>query len=126
MRILALGLLLAAVMLLASVLLYVRRWAAGRPAGVDWRAGLRRLPRAYLHDVHDVVSRERLAGRMHALTAGGLLASLALLLLMAWLGWRGVIPGLLLLAALAVLLAGAVLVTRRRFPSKPQRLSGGR
>src|SRR5690242_7888512 len=126
MRILALGLLLAVLMLLASVLLYVRRWSAGRPAKVDWVAGLRRLPRAYLHDVHDVVSRERLAGRMHALTAGGLLASLALLLLMAWLGWRGVIPGLLLLVALASAIAGGLLVARRRYPVKPPRLSAGR
>ena len=93
MRILALGLLLAVLILLGTILLYVRRWSAGRPAEVDWLAGLRRLPRAYLHDVHEVVSRESLAGGMHALTAGGLLASLALLVLMAWAGWRGVFPG---------------------------------
>jgi dimethylglycine catabolism B len=126
MRILALGLALAGLMLLATILLYVRRWSAGRPAEVDWPAGLRRLPRAYLHDVHDVVARERLAGGMHALTAGGLLASLALLLLMAWVGWRGALPGLLLLAALAGLIAGTLLVARRRYPQKPPRLSGGR
>src|SRR5215470_8239322 len=109
MGILGLGLLLAGLVLLGTALLYVRRWSAGRPAKVDWLAGLRRLPRAYLHDVHDVVSRERLAGGMHALTAGGLLASLAMLLLMAWAGWRGVIPGLLLLLALAAAIAGALL-----------------
>jgi dimethylglycine catabolism B len=126
MRILALGLLLAGLMLLATVALYARRWSAGRPAAVDWLAGLRRLPRAYLHDVHDVVAREPLAGGMHALTAGGLLASLTMLLLMAWIGWRGVLPGLLLLAALACLIAGALLVARRRYPQKPPRLSGGR
>jgi Fe-S oxidoreductase len=126
MRILALGLLLAALILLVTVLLYVRRWSVGQRAKVDWAAGLRRLPRAYLHDVHDVVARERLAGGMHALTAGGVLASLLLLLLMAWIGWRGVLPGLLLLAALACLIAGSLLVVRRRYPSKPARLSGGR
>ncbi|HEY2112186.1 MAG TPA: DUF3483 domain-containing protein, partial [Dongiaceae bacterium] len=78
------------------------------------------------HDVHEVVSRESLAGGMHALTAGGLLASLALLVLMAWAGWRGIFPGLLLLAGLASLIAGSLLVARRRYPRKPQRLSGGR
>ena len=98
---------------------------AARRRSTGWR-GLRRLPRAYLHDVHEVVSRESLAGGMHALTAGGLLASLALLLLMAWGGWRGILPGLLLLAGLACLIAGSLLVARRRYPQKPRRLSGGR
>jgi Fe-S oxidoreductase len=126
MRILALGLLLAALMIFATLLLYLRRWSVGQRAKVDWLAGLRRLPRAYLHDVHDVVAREQLAGGMHALTAGGLLASLLLLILMAWIGWRGVLPGLLLLAALACLIAGSLLVARRRYPSKLARLSGGR
>src|SRR5215470_13161984 len=110
MGILGLGLLVAGLVLLGTTLLYVRRWSVGRSAEVDWIAGLQRLPRAYLHDVHDVVAREPLAGGMHALTAGGLLASLALLLLMAWLGWRGVIPGLLLLVALASAIAGGLLV----------------
>ena len=126
MRILAIGLLLAALMLLGTLPLYLRRWSVGQRAQVDWLAGLRRLPRAYLHDVHDVVAREQLAGGMHALTAGGLLASLLLLILMAWIGWRGVLPGLLLLAALACLIAGSLLVARRRYPSKLARLSGGR
>src|SRR5215469_8217851 len=106
MGILGLGLLVAGLVLLGTTLLYVRRWSVGHPAAVDWIAGLQRLPRAYLHDVHDVVARERLAGGMHALTAGGLLTTLVLLLLMAWIGWRGVLPGLLLLVALASLLAG--------------------
>jgi dimethylglycine catabolism B len=126
MRILALGLILAVLILAGTILLYVRRWSTGRPAEVNWLAGLARLPRAYLHDVHEVVARESLAGGMHALTAGGLLGSLALLLLMAWGGWRGVLPGLLLLAGLACLIAGSLLVARRRYPQKPRRLSGGR
>jgi Fe-S oxidoreductase len=125
MRILALGLLLAVLILLGTISLYIRRWSAGRPAEVDWLAGLRRLPRAYLHDVHEVVSRESLAGGMHALTAGGLLASLALLVLMAWGGWRGIFPGLLLFAGLTCLIGGSLLVARRRYPRKPRRLSGG-
>jgi Fe-S oxidoreductase len=126
MGILGLGLLVAGLVLLGTALLYVRRWSVGRSAEVDWIAGLRRLPRAYLHDVHDVVARERLAGGMHALTAGGLLTTVILLLLMAWMGRRGFLPGLLLLAALACLLAGSLLVARRRYPRKPQRFSGGR
>jgi N,N-dimethylglycine/sarcosine dehydrogenase ferredoxin subunit len=125
MRVLGVGLLIALLFLFATALLYIQRWSVGGPAAVDWRRGLRRLPHAYLRDVHDVVSRETLAGAMHALTAGGLLASLLLLALMAWLGWRDWIPALLLLASLACLMAGALLVARRRFPRRPPRFSGG-
>src|ERR1700674_5498773 len=110
MTILALGLLFTLLLLAATLLLYAQRGASGRPAKVDWMAGIVRLPRAYLHDVHDVVSRERFAGLMHALTAGGLVASLLLLALMAWVGWRGVLPSALLLIALTATIGGSLLV----------------
>jgi Fe-S oxidoreductase len=126
MTILAAGLLLASIILLGAIVLHARRWTVGRPAKVDWVAGIQRLPRAYLHDVHDAVSRERLAGAMHAATAGGLLAVLILLLFMAWGGWRGILPASLLLIAILILLGGAMLVARRRWPSRPARFSGGR
>jgi dimethylglycine catabolism B len=126
MTILAFGLSIALLLLAAAIALYARRWAVGSPAEVDWISGLRRLPRAYLHDVHDVVSRERFAGLMHALTAGGLLACLLLLLLMAWIGWRGALPGALLLLALTAMLGGSLLVALRRWPRRPARFSGGR
>jgi Fe-S oxidoreductase len=126
MTILALGLLLALLILLAAVLLQIRRWSAGRPAAVDWIAGIRHLPRAYLHDVHDAVSRERYAGLMHAMTAGGLVAALLMLVLMGWLGWRGAIPGALLLISLVAMIGGSLLVARRRWPHRAARFSGGR
>jgi Fe-S oxidoreductase len=126
MTILALGLLVALLLLAAAVFLYGRRWTAGGPAKVDWIAGIARLPRAYLHDVHEAVSREQYAGLMHALTAGGLLTSLLLLVLMAWIGWRGVLPGALLLLGLVGMVGGSLLVARRRWPTRPARLSGGR
>src|SRR5260370_36834570 len=124
MTILALGLLFALLLLAAAILLYVRRWARGGPAKVDWQGGIVRLPQAYLHDVHHVVSRERFAGLMHALTAGGLLASLLLLLLMAWIGWRGIPPGALLLLCLVGLGGGGLLVARRRWPGRAGRAPG--
>ena len=126
MTILALGLLLALLILLATVLLEARRWSVGRPVAIDWAAGIRRLPRAYLHDVHDVVSRERHSGMMHAMTAGGLVVALAMLVLMGWLGWRGAVPGALLLASLVAMIAGSLLVARRRWPRHLPRFSGGR
>jgi Fe-S oxidoreductase len=126
MGIIAAGLICATILLAATVVLQARRWRVGASARVDWLAGLCRLPRAYLGDVHGAVARESRAASMHALTAGGLSASLLLLILMSWIGWRGWLPGLLLLASLAALLAGALLVARRRFPHRPARLSGGR
>ena len=126
MTILALGLLLCLLLLAVAGLIYVRRWAIGQPADVDWIAGLRRLPHAYLHDVHHAVSRERFAGLMHGMTAGGLLASLLMLILMAWVGWRGALPGALLLLGLIAMIGGSMLVARRRWPARPARLSGGR
>ncbi len=44
MTILALGLLLALLILLAAVLLQIRRWSVGRPVTIDWIAGIRHLP----------------------------------------------------------------------------------
>jgi len=126
METLGIGLVASALVLSGALILHAGRWRIGRAAKINWIAGIRRLPRAYLHDVHEAVSRERLAGPMHAATAGGLLASLMLLIAMAWFGWRGPLPGFLLLAALTVMLAGGLLVARRRWPRRPARLSGGR
>src|SRR5579871_5186510 len=126
MTILAFGLLAALLILLAAIFLLIGRWSLGRPAKVDWIAGIARLPRSYLHDVHEAVSRESHAGLMHAMTAGGLLATLAMLVLMAWIGWRGAMPGALLLLALIVMIGGSLLVARRRWPRPAPRFSRGR
>jgi len=45
---------------------------------------------------------------------------------MAWIGWRGILPGALLLLGLVGLVGGSLLVARRRWPGRPARLSGGR
>jgi Fe-S oxidoreductase len=126
MTILAFGLLAALVILLAAVFLLIRRWSVGRPAKIDWIAGITRLPRAYLHDVHEAVGREQNAGLMHAMTAGGLVATLVMLVLMAWFGWRGAFAGALLLLALIVMIGGSLLVARRRWPRPAPRFSRGR
>src|ERR1041385_2126317 len=126
MTILALGLLAALVILLAAVILCIRRWSVGRVVSIDWVAGIVRLPRAYLHDVHDAVSREANAGLMHAMTAGGLLAPLAMLVLLAWFGWGGAFPGALLLLGLIALIGGSLLVANRRWPRPAPRFSRGR
>lgn len=103
----------------------MRLWRAGRPAAVDWRAGLAAVPRRYLKDVHHVVARDAFTARMHMLAAGGLLAgaglaALALCPLLAGssLWW------LLDAAAFALAIAGARMAAMRRAP-RPARLSGG-
>ncbi|PRX18850.1 Fe-S oxidoreductase [Paraburkholderia sp. BL18I3N2] len=118
------GLVLALFILLLSGVRLVRRWMVGGEARIDWVGGLLGLPRVYLHDVHNVVARERTAGPMHALTAGGLLSTMALLVAMAF-GLQGVWAGALLLVTLSIMLGGTVLVVRRRYPVRPARLSGG-
>ncbi|HTR17485.1 MAG TPA: DUF3483 domain-containing protein [Acetobacteraceae bacterium] len=102
-------------------------WRQGRVARVNWLAGLLALPGRYLHDVHDVVARRPAAARMHVAAAGGLLGGSALLAL-------GVLPGFsasrfywsVLALAFAGALFGAALVARRRLPTRPASLSGGR
>jgi Fe-S oxidoreductase len=105
----------------------VALWRRGRAARVDWLSGLVALPRRYLVDVHDIVAREPRNARMHALTAGGLLAGSGMAALgalpglrdsMIWWGSDGL--------AFAVLLGGALIETRRRWPRRPAQLSGGR
>lgn len=111
---------------LALALVQARRWRAGKAADVDLVAGLKALPRRYLVDVHDVVERKPFNSRFHALTAGGFLASLALIPLLAipalrhWTVW-----GVLSLA-LAAMLAGSLMVGWRRRVEKPAELSKGR
>ncbi|HSI41181.1 MAG TPA: DUF3483 domain-containing protein [Xanthobacteraceae bacterium] len=103
------------------------RWRAGRAASVDWVGGLLALPRRYLVDVHHVVGRDPFTARMHALVAGGLLGGSGLLVL-------GLVPlfaasqlyWALVALLFAAMLAGGVMVGRRRYPQKPARLSGGR
>ena len=115
---------LAAGALLA--VLHSRRWRAGRPAKADLMAGVIALPRRYLVDVHHVVARKPFNARFHALTAGGFLASLPLIVLAtvpafrAWPLWAA------LSVALAAMLAGALMAGWRRGVERPAELSSGR
>jgi Fe-S oxidoreductase len=102
-----------------------RRWLAGAPARVDIMAGLIALPRRYLVDVHHIVGRRPFNARFHALTAGGFLASLPLIVLAGFPSQRGWLLWLLLSVALAVMLAGAAMVAWRRESARPAELSEG-
>jgi Fe-S oxidoreductase len=102
-----------------------RRWLAGAPARVDLVSGLIALPRRYLVDVHHVVGRKPFNARFHALTAGGFLASLALIVLAAFPALRGWLQWLSLSAALAFMLGGAGMVAWQREAKQPAELSEG-
>ncbi len=117
-------------LLLVALLLIViggwrrsRLWRQGRPAPVNWLAGLAAMPRRYLVDLHAVVHRDRYMSNTHVATAGGLVLALVLLPV------QYLLPGatwvtLLLLAASASTTIGAGFVWwRRRNP--PPRLSRG-
>jgi dimethylglycine catabolism B len=102
-----------------------RRWRTGREAAVDWWRGLRRVPHAYLHAVHDVVARDPYAARMHMFAAGGLVAALVLSVLRHVFGLGGRVAALAIVASLGVAAVGVAMVAARRWPRRLARLSGG-
>ena len=110
---------------LAVAVRHSRRWLAGAGAEVDLFAGLKALPRRYLVDVHDVVGRRPFNARFHTLTAGGFLASLALLVLTVVPWFRGPVLWGVAAVALGLMLAGALMVGWRRLVVRPRELSGG-
>ncbi len=121
-------LLAAAAGVLVQMVRLSRRWRIGRAVPVDWAAGLRRLPHAYFHTVHDVVARDPYASRMHVMAAGGLVAALASSFALHVGGMGGIASvalAIVVLIAIAVAVAGVALVAWRRRPPRPRRLSGG-
>jgi dimethylglycine catabolism B len=103
-----------------------RRWRFGREVRVSWLTGLRGLPHAYFHTVHDVVGRDRYAASMHVLTAGGLVAAVGLSAVRHVLGFGGTAAAIGILAAVAASMAGVGMVAWRRRPPLPRKLTGGR
>jgi dimethylglycine catabolism B len=99
-------------------------WRAGQPAAVNLLAGLMAMPRRYLVDLHHVVDRDKAMSNTHVATAGGFVASMLLILLVHGLGLDNVWMARALLLTTLVMLAGALLVFRRRL-NPPSRLSKG-
>jgi Fe-S oxidoreductase len=110
-------------LLLLGVARRARLWRNGRPAKIGL-ANLLAIPKRYFVDLHDVVAREPFIARAHAAVAGG--AILALLIIGVNYGLALYSPLLdrVLLAASALMLAGAAaMIWRRR--AAPARLSRG-
>lgn len=100
------------------------RWLKGRAGRVAWLAGVIRVPRRYLVDVHHVVARRPKNARMHVLAAGGLLGGSCALVVGALVGPEGVCRAVVVV--LFVLGAwGALIDLARRRPRTPSQLSAG-
>jgi len=123
---LILGLNVAIFAMLASVMALrrARRWRHGRPAATEGLAGLLRVPRRYLRNVHAAVERCPGAARMHMAAAGGSVALVAASLVAAVAGDGSAVAAWLVRIAAGATLAGAALDLLRRLPP-PAQLSRG-
>ncbi|MDO6561934.1 (Fe-S)-binding protein [Amphritea sp. 1_MG-2023] len=119
--------LLIATALLLAVIGAVRRvklWRAGQPDQVDLIAGLMAMPGRYLHDLHDIVERDKYMSKTHAATGGGFVLSALLIMLVHLLGIDSQLLAWALLASLTLMFVGALFVFKRRL-NPPSRLSKG-
>ncbi|MES2259464.1 MAG: (Fe-S)-binding protein [Pseudomonadota bacterium] len=113
----------SAALLLLGLVRRAGMWRNGRPAKVAL-ANLLAIPKRYFVDLHDVVAREPFIARAHAAVAGGAILMTLIIALNYGLALYSPWLDRALLAASALMLAGAALmVWRRRAP--PARLSRG-
>ncbi|NML19202.1 (Fe-S)-binding protein, partial [Azohydromonas caseinilytica] len=100
-------------------------WRTGRSARVAW-SGLLAIPKRYFVDLHHVVAREPAVARAHVAVAGGALACLALVAINDGLRLRLAVLDIALVACAAVMLAGGIMMARRRRqPTVAARVSHG-
>ncbi len=102
----------------------IRLWRQGRPEKVNILGGLAKMPGRYLHDLHDVVGRDKYISNTHVATAGGYVTTLILLVLAYVIGLYNPLVNLLLLVTSAVMFTGAIFVAKRR-KNPPSNLSKG-
>lgn len=128
--------LIGLITLVIAGLLRAARWRQGRSASVAIWHGLAAMPKRYLHNVHEVVTRDPIgtqsdgdsgpqSARMHVLAAGGFVASSVLIVPVHVLGVGGPPLAWLLLLVLLGMAAGVGLEWWRRYPRTPPRLSRG-
>ncbi|MFT2110630.1 (Fe-S)-binding protein [Marinomonas sp. 2405UD68-3] len=118
---------LIAILLILAIIGAVRRvnlWRAGQSDQVDIVAGLLAMPKRYLHDLHDVVARDKYMSNTHAATGGGFVLSIIMILAVHLFGTDSQLLAWALLLSLVVMFVGAVFVFRRRI-NPPSRLSKG-
>ncbi|MAC48134.1 MAG: (Fe-S)-binding protein, partial [Oceanospirillum sp.] len=118
---------LIATALVLAVIGAVRRvslWRAGQPDQVNLMAGLMAMPKRYLHDLHDVVERDKYMSKTHAATGGGFVMSAVLIILVHLFDVDSQILAWALLASSALMFVGALFVFKRRL-NPPSRISKG-
>lgn len=118
---------LIATALVLAVIGAVRRvslWRAGQPDQVNLMAGLVAMPKRYLHDLHDVVERDKYMSKTHAATGGGFVLSALLIILVHLFDVDSQILAWALLASSALMFVGAIFVFKRRL-NPPSRISKG-
>ena len=118
---------LIATALVLAVIGAVRRvslWRAGQPDQVNLMAGLMAMPKRYLHDLHDVVERDKYMSKTHAATGGGFVLSAVLIILVHLFDVDSQILAWALLASSALMFVGAIFVFKRRL-NPPSRISKG-
>ncbi|MCV6612073.1 MAG: (Fe-S)-binding protein [Amphritea sp.] len=121
--------LLIAAALALAVIGAVRRislWRAGQPAeqSISLIAGLLTIPKRYFHDLHDIVERDKYMAKTHVAAGGGFVLSAVLIIVVHLFGIESKILAWGLLAALALMFVGGLMVAKRR-QNPPSRISKG-
>jgi Fe-S oxidoreductase len=98
-------------------------WRAGQPAAFLW-LNLLAIPKRYFVDLHHVVSREPYIARTHVATAGGAVATLALVAVNYGLMMYSAALNWAILSATTIMLGGVFFIWLRR-RNAPARLSRG-
>ncbi|MDD1783641.1 (Fe-S)-binding protein [Enterovibrio sp. ZSDZ35] len=102
----------------------VRLWRRGKPQPVPFLAALSSIPRRYLVDLHDVVARDKAFADTHVATAGGLVASVILMLIVYVFGIGNLVTYALMAITFSAMAYGAMKVKKRR-DNPPENLSKG-
>lgn len=118
--------LIAALLVLAGIgaVRRMNMWRAGQAEKVDIIAGLKAMPKRYLHDLHHVVERDKYMSRTHVATGGGFVLAMVLVVFVHLFGIESKILAWMLLGALVMMFCGALFVFKRRL-NPPSRLSKG-
>lgn len=114
----------ALLLAIAGMLKRASLWRAGQPEPVHLVRGLMAMPRRYLVDLHHVAERDKYMAHTHIATAGGFVLSMLLIIAVHLFGVHSRILAWALLAALVLMLSGAVMVWKRR-RNPPSRISKG-
>ncbi|PMN90240.1 (Fe-S)-binding protein [Enterovibrio norvegicus] len=102
----------------------VKMWRQGKPDHIPFFKAITAILPRYLHDLHDVVARDKKFANTHVATAGGFVASVLVMLVVYVLGSDSSITYGVLAVTFSVMSVGAYQVKKRR-ENPPPNLSKG-